>query len=608
MSRSFHPHHPSLRRIAVLAQIVALTAAAATPPGSDAPHASDSRARPTPAFPFIPGGGLQFVDTGIVDDARFIPPPSRDQQNERPHGPHIKPTNPATSPPATFPRGLPDPGVQVNVNAAGLNILGDAANEPSMCRDPLHPNRLAIGWRQFDSQLSDFRQAGYAYSRDGGHSWTFPGVLTPGTFRSDPVLRSDTRGNFVYFSLLSTFLCDSFTSADGGRTWAGPFPAFGGDKAWIAFDLTDGIGRDQVYAAWDDAGCCGPDCFSRSLDGGVTWSEPVAIPQPPKWGTADVAPDGAFYAAGRTWFNSGNFRVVRSSNAQDSSTTPTFDLTTALPFSGTFPIAIGGPNPGGLNGQITLLTDHSTGPNRGNIYVLANINPGANPDPHDVLFTRSIDRGATWSPPIRINDDPPGSNTWQWFGTLSIAPNGRLDVVYNDTTIDPTPDRPNLSEMRYTHSLDGGLTWSPSVVISPVFDSWIGWPVQQKLGDYYDMISDDVGASLAYAATFNGEQDIWFKRIGEFDCNGNGIGDADDIAGGTSADVNHDAIPDDCQCLADINRDFVVDLADLARLLAAFGSDAGDPNFDAQSDIDADGEVSLSDLTILLSSFGVPCP
>ena len=30
------------------------------------------------------------------------------------------------------------------------------------------------------------------------------------------------------------------------------------------------------------------------------------------------------------------------------------------------------------------------------------------------------------------------------------------------------------------------------------------------------MISDDVGAHVAYAATHNGEQDIWFLRIGDY--------------------------------------------------------------------------------------------
>src|SRR5690349_4506469 len=34
---------------------------------------------------------------------------------------------------------------QVNVNASGGNIPGDAANEPSMCIDPTNPNRIAVG-------------------------------------------------------------------------------------------------------------------------------------------------------------------------------------------------------------------------------------------------------------------------------------------------------------------------------------------------------------------------------------------------------------------------------------------------------------------------------
>ena len=41
--------------------------------------------------------------------------------------------------------------VQVNVDASGLNIVGDAANEPSIAVDPTDPNKMAIGWRQFDS-------------------------------------------------------------------------------------------------------------------------------------------------------------------------------------------------------------------------------------------------------------------------------------------------------------------------------------------------------------------------------------------------------------------------------------------------------------------------
>jgi len=49
--------------------------------------------------------------------------------------------------------------VQVNVDARGDNIVGDAANEPSLAISPVDPSQLVIGWRQFDSVLSDFREA-----------------------------------------------------------------------------------------------------------------------------------------------------------------------------------------------------------------------------------------------------------------------------------------------------------------------------------------------------------------------------------------------------------------------------------------------------------------
>ena len=68
------------------------------------------------------------------------------------------------------------------MDANGQNITGDAANEPSICVDPTNPNRMAIGWRQFNSVASNFRQSGWGYtsnggtddmwrSMDGGQSW-----------------------------------------------------------------------------------------------------------------------------------------------------------------------------------------------------------------------------------------------------------------------------------------------------------------------------------------------------------------------------------------------------------------------------------------------------
>ena len=96
---------------------------------------------------------------------------------------------------------------QVNVNTNGQNILGDAANEPSIAINPTNINKIAVGWRQFDNVLSNFRQAGWGYSADSGKNWTFPGVIEPGIFRSDPVLDYDNNGNFYYIVIKSRIIC-----------------------------------------------------------------------------------------------------------------------------------------------------------------------------------------------------------------------------------------------------------------------------------------------------------------------------------------------------------------------------------------------------------------
>ena len=60
-------------------------------------------------------------------------------------------------------------------------------------------------------------------------------------------------------------------------------------------------------------------------------------------------------------------------------------------------------------------------------------------------------------------------------------------------------------------------------------------------------------------------------------------------------------------CAGDVNHDLVVDLSDLAGLLASFGLCAGTGGYNALADGDDSGCVDLTDLTKLLSKFGVVC-
>ena len=321
---------------------------------------------------------------------------------------------------------------QANVDAQGHNIVGDAANEPSISVDPTDGNKMVITWRQFNTIQSNFRQAGYAYTTDGGTTWTFPGVLENNVFRSDPVSNSDETGKFFYLSLQSdqsqSFFCDDvWRSLNGGQSWTQGGPAHGGDKEWFTIDKTNGTGHGFQYQFWTGFFACDTGEFSRSTDGGVTWMTPINIPNNVQTGTLDVDTNGNLFIGG----TQGQFWCLRSSNAQNGSVTPTFDQTTSVNLGGS--LVQGGINGVGLCGQTFLVIDRSGIATNNNIYMLASVQPNGAGNGTDVMFARSTNGGQTFSTPRRINDDPVNHNKWHWLGTLSVAPNGRIDSVWLDT-------------------------------------------------------------------------------------------------------------------------------------------------------------------------------
>ncbi len=398
------------------------------------------------------------------------------------------------NPPPLFPAVATSPGLisqfgpytsyQVNVNASGNNIVGDAANEPSICVDPTNRNKMSICWRQFDSVSSNFRQAGFAHTTNGGRTWVSAGVLQHNVFRSDPVLNSDSAGRFFYLSLLQTFFDDLWRSLNAGQSWAYIAPAYGGDKEWFTIDNTNTA-----------------------------------------FGTLDVDSNGNLFIGG-VELEGGQVWCVRSTNAKNGAVVPNFDQTTAVNLGGKI-VAGQLINPQGLAGQVFLAVDRSGTNTNNNIYILASVQPSGFATGTDVMFARSTNGGQTFSAPRRINDDPVNHAKWHWFGALSVAPSGRIDAVWLDTR--NAANNIN-SQLFYSYSLDGGNTWSLNVAISNSFNPYLGYPNQDKLGDYITIVSDNAGANVAYAATFNGEEDIYYVRISRngwnlittADFNGNG--------------------------------------------------------------------------------------
>src|SRR6201986_5613850 len=149
--------------------------------------------------------------------------------------------------------------------------------------------------------------------------------------------------------------------------------------------------------------------------------------------------------------------------------------------------------------------------------MLATVQPTGFSTGTDVMFVRSTDGGLTFSAPHRINDDPINHNKWHWFGTLSVAPNGRIDSVWFDTR---NAANNTDSQLFYSFSTDGGVTWAPNVAVSNSFNPQAGYPQQNKIGDYITIVSDNSGGNVAYAATFNfnpnrnqHEEDVYYVRV-----------------------------------------------------------------------------------------------
>src|SRR5205807_4732665 len=404
---------------------------------------------------------------------------------------------------------------QVNVDQNGQNILGDAANECPISVDPTDGNKMTIAWRQFNDVTSNFRQGGWGYTTDGGVHWTFPGVLEPGVFRSDPVTNSNETGTFFYLSLLQTFCDDMWRSTNGGQSWTRLPPeggAGGGDKEWFTIDKTNGPGHGFQYQSDDGANCSGGGVeFQRSTDGGVTWQAPIVVPGGTDLGTLDVDTNGNLFIGGEGF---SDFNCVRSSNAQFGDQTPTFDQVTQVNMGGF--LGFGGINPDGLDGMLFLAIDHSGTATNNNIYMLASVVPPGR-STTDVMFVRSTDDGATFSAPVKVNDDPVNPNKWHWFGTFSVAPNGRLDAVWYDTR---NAANNTDSQLFYSFSTDAGVTWSANVAVSNAFNPFEGYPNQSKIGDYITIVSDETGGNVAYAATFNfnpnlsqHEEDVYYVRV-----------------------------------------------------------------------------------------------
>ena len=400
--------------------------------------------------------------------------------------------------------------VSVGANVDVSNEAGPQS-ETSIAINPSTPSQIVAG----SNEIFRLPMRGY-FSSNGGASWGGvdlplpPPLVTNGTdFGSDPSVAWDTHGN-AFYAYIVVFFSSAFNhglgvaingtemavarSSDGGKTWKSTFFALQtgqaqfNDKPYIAVD--DNLSsphRDTVYVAWDNStgksSSSNGVLVSHSTDGGLTFSAPVFASSTASGPKADigadpfVAPDGTLHVA---WHDVQNKAIVEASSTDGGQTFgPTHTIS---PTQLAFDVAI----PAMATRRALVYpacgADTSTGPNSGNLYCSWMDETATNGT--DIFISRSTNGGATWSAPVRVNDDRTGVANDQFNQWLAVDPtNGSVNLSWNDTRNDPA----HLStDIFYARSTDGGLSFGTNVQVTTAAtnETCCGADLGNQYGDY----------------------------------------------------------------------------------------------------------------------------
>jgi hypothetical protein len=383
-------------------------------------------------------------------------------------------------------KGVEDLGLNLALGAGDIQVnssIGESGNnttqsETSLAYNPV-TNTLCSAFNdswEFYSGGGGF--TGFARSTNRGSTWQDRGAVG-GASVGDPSLvwrRSD--GNFYLATLESGGGLRLWISTDGCQTFA--FRATpstsGDDKEILAVDNNPAsTNYGNLYLVWTDFGIAGaPIRASRSIDGGLNWSTPVAI-SPTNQGAVQgawpaVAPNGDVYVSWlRTQNNIISIDVTRSTNGGLGYTQVTSPLVNVVsPRDATATnncVNAQGVVYNALNGNIRyqafpqIAVDHN-----GALHVVYSYDPdGFNTgDVVNVYYRRSTDNGNTWSTELRLNDD--ATTRDQFSPTIQVS-GSTVTTSWYDRRLDSN----NLLLDYYRRtSTDGGVTWTASERITDV--------------------------------------------------------------------------------------------------------------------------------------------
>jgi len=263
---------------------------------------------------------------------------------------------------------------------------------------------------------------------------------------------------------------------------------------------------------------------ARSDDGGATFGQPVAVSNDPKDHASRaylaVGKDGAVYVF------AGEVQTPDPFGSTNPPAAPRIFQSTSTDGGKTFTQKVIYTSAAGKSGDafaVLLAISAAVDTKTGDLYLTWEDTGRQAPA---ILFSRSSDKGATWSEPVKVNDAEP-RRQWQFDEEepmVSVAPSGRIDVAWldyrNDYTFKPDPKAKNAFQDVYmSSSTDGGRTWSTNMRVTDrsidrrLSDVW-STGVRSAVG----LHALDTGAYVAWDDSRNATadtkaQDVYFTRV-----------------------------------------------------------------------------------------------
>jgi hypothetical protein len=272
--------------------------------------------------------------------------------------------------------------------------------------------------------------------------------------------------------------------------------------------------QGNVYVAWTDFSHTTSIEFARSVDLGKTFQKPITLSiktnsTSVQGSNIAVGPDGEVYVAfleteigdsGSTVIGIG---FVKSLDGGLTWTNPTRLIASPLFISAM---------PGMDNVRTNSFPRVAVGRD-GVIHIVYGAQPlWYGPDRSDVFYIRSKDGGDTFSAPLRLNDD--NTTHPQFFPSVAVTDSGAVGVGWWDMRNSPAFG--SLTDIYMTISHDGGGSFGPNFRVTN--HNFVFTPIDKDLasayhGDYDWMTADGEDFFLPSSDEFFGEPDVFCARV-----------------------------------------------------------------------------------------------